>query len=199
MDNQINVFILCCGRYDLLQETLVSFKENVLENPENSDFSFKFFVRDDSGNTKLIDKVQAALSQNLSEYDVSFDFGEENYGQSRSFLKLVEKSNLESDDYILMIEEDWQFLLPVSIRKMINVYEKMSEIFKVNQVILRTDIWDDVSSMQKLVESRRNIIEFSELLFICGTNKMKNICQYFGGSPGNDDLCFHPHLTICIQ
>ncbi len=93
--SDVTVVITCCGRFDLLKETLNSFFKN------NTYPIKKIIVTEDSGNNEV---YKAIPEQHKEHFTVIVN--KENLGQIKSIDKAYA---LVDTDYIFHCEEDWVF------------------------------------------------------------------------------------------
>ena len=82
----MNVFILSCGRYELLEKALRSFLIHVvIPNPAHN---YRFFISDDSGNSKLQEGISRVYENELKDYFHLSSFNEKNLGQVGNLFRL---------------------------------------------------------------------------------------------------------------
>ena len=193
---KINIFTLCCGRSDLYEKSLKSVIKNVVN--ENKKYNFYFYVNDDSGNVSINNEFTKLLKKYLPDGNFNFFASKKNLGQSLSMINLVKKANVDDNDIVFQIEEDFILDKPINIEKNINLWKKIEKEFdtKIMQIIFRTDAHSNFEmSLEGLKKSKKNILKYLDDKFITCSNKYRNKIDHFGGSIINNDFCCHPHIS----
>jgi hypothetical protein len=173
----MNVFILSCGRYELLEKTLKSFLIHVAE--ANPIHTYRFFLSDDSGNSKLQEGISRVYENELKDYFHLSSFNEKNLGQVGNLFRLnsLASPHLIGDN-VFLLEEDWEFVEDVDL----DILGEFSFSDDVSQVVFRTDAYYQLGNISdfKSTSAHRFGLSFHDDEFIFSEN--------------NNHACFHPTI-----
>jgi len=186
-----NLFIclLCCGRVELLQKTLLSFKKKCLDL---NDYQLIIIVSDDSGDSFLNEEIKNKVNDVFKEFNckINYRFGK-NVGQAASYWhisNIINQYKISEDDASFTLEEDWEFIEDFSIKNLSKIIENKTP--PVHAAVLRTD----VDNFDSYPSSGFNIYEKNETELIISTKEFSKYCRISGNSPHNDIISFHPGL-----
>ena len=116
-DSEVTVVLTSCGRFDLLNKTLISFlKYNTY--PIN-----KIIITEDSGNTDIYGAIPEPLREQCE-----IIVNKSKLGQIRSIDKAY---SLVKTKYIFHCEDDWEFYRSGFIEDSKDILEKNSNVFQV--------------------------------------------------------------------
>ncbi len=185
--------LLCCGRIELLKETLQSFIKNC---SDLQDYDLHVVVSDDSGDEELNAMIVNIVDNQFPQSKKYFRFGE-NVGQAASYWhisNLIKNLDFDENDLTFMLEEDWKFTDNFSIK---TLKENLNSTFKFQNslinfcaVILKTDVDD----FEKYPSYGYNIAEFNKNVIIIAPPDLQFVSKTKGNCVHNDIISFHPHL-----
>lgn len=193
--NKIKVFLclLCCGRIELLKETIETFKANC---SDISNYDLHLIVSDDSGDSDLNHKIKSLIENSFPASKLYFRFGE-NIGQVGSYWyvsKLIDEVKIEDNDLVFMLEEDWKFVEKFSICDLSNrlnsFFSFQDQLINYCAVILKSDVDD----FEKYIGYGYNIAKFTNDEITIAPPNLQFICNFKGNCVHNDIISFHPHL-----
>lgn len=182
------ICLLCCGRVDLLKETLISFKEKCLDL---KNYELYFIVSDDSGDSLLNEKIKDTVESIYfeSRQGENYRFGP-NVGQAASFWKCVEnikKFNPKDNDIIFILEEDWLFVEPFTIDELNCGLNDKIQGEKICSMTLKSD----VDNFDDFKRQGYNLVDHNEYFVIAPAN-LSHLASSRGNCIHNEIICFHP-------
>lgn len=191
MKNQkLFLCLLCCGRVDLLNETLLTFKENCL-NLEK--FDLHVVVSDDSGDEFLNSKIENLVKFLFNDICSSFTFRYgPNIGQAASFWRCVEnieKQNPNDNDIIFLLEEDWKFVNSFDLLELDSILQTKIYNADVASLTLKCD----VDNFHEYKNQGYNLVNH-ERFFIIAPKELSSLAYITGNCPHNEIICFHPSI-----
>lgn len=189
-----NLFLcfLCCGRADLLQETVSSFKEKCLNLDQ---FKVHVVVSDDSGDEFLNSRIEEVLRNSLGDITNSFSFRfGTNVGQAASYWKCVEnieKLNPREEDLVFLIEEDWRFTEAFDV---LGLKDVLSEKISGEEIASAT-LKCDVDNFHEYHQQGYNLVHHNKY-FVVAPRDLRHLAYTSGECVHNEIICFHPTVML---
>jgi len=187
---KLNLFIclLCCGRIELLEKTLRSFKQNCVDL---NDYELKIIVSDDSGDSFLNEGVKRKVADFFKDNcEINYRFGE-NVGQAASYWhisNIINQYAPSENDVAFTLEEDWEFVEEFRIKDLAKIIENKNP--PTVAAVLRTD----VDNFESYPYSGYNIYDKNNFEMLIASKEYTKHCKISGNSPHNDIISFHPGL-----
>jgi len=120
--NEITIILTSCNRFDLLRRTLESFFAN------NTYPIKEVLIRDDSGMGVAIDQLSELKFDIKSDTNILVLNDSRKLGQLRSIDVMM---NMVQTDYIMHLEDDWEFYRPDFLNKAIEIMNECKDIVQV--------------------------------------------------------------------
>lgn len=182
--------ILCCGRHDLLEVTLKSFIEKCIDF---KDYSVRVVASDDSGDEQLNEKINYILHGYLKTCSKSIQLRiGKNVGQAASYwhcVDIISKHDVNDNDVILLLEEDWEFTEEFRISEMSSALDEKIHNEEIASVTLRCD----VDNFHEYPRFGYNLLQHKDY-FVVAPSALSHYAIVRGQCPHNEIICFHPHL-----
>jgi hypothetical protein len=135
-DNKVTFVITSCGRFDLLEHTIKTFKKYNKYPIE------KFVIIDNSCKFEYQDVIKSFFNK---DDNVVIIFNETNIGQVNSIDKVYQ--NYVDTEYIFHCEDDWEFYNEGFISRSLEI---MKENKKISNINIRTRFSGDRGSMHPI-------------------------------------------------